>query len=143
MSNQNETTLAAEVAEITRARDEQISLREENESLRAEVERLKEQNDSLEEALWGKTADQCIAMGLDFGKGTGLDIYQSALAKSRTEVEPLQAIARLVASILFHGDFVAETANERELELQLRNAGYWADSEDQLMRILDNEARDE
>ena len=45
-------------------------------------------------------------------------------------------ICELIGSIYFYGNFRAETANERELELLLRKHGYFFENEDQLMAKL-------
>jgi len=41
-------------------------------------------------------------------------------------------ICELIGSIFFYGNFVAETAAERELETLLRQEGYFFETEDQL-----------
>ena len=45
-------------------------------------------------------------------------------------------VCELIGSIYFHGNFKAETANERELESLLRKLGYFFDNEEQLMNKL-------
>jgi len=45
-------------------------------------------------------------------------------------------VCELIGSIYYYGHFVAETANERELEALLRKLGYFFESEDQLMAKL-------
>jgi len=45
-------------------------------------------------------------------------------------------ICQLIGSIFFHGNFRAETENERELETLLRQEGFFFESEDQLLNKL-------
>jgi len=47
-----------------------------------------------------------------------------------------QRVLELIGSIFYHGNFKAETANERELETLLRKLGYFFETEDELMRKL-------
>ena len=61
-----------------------------------------------------------------------------ARAKLSAPVVPdeLKEICGLIARIFFYGNFVAKTYNERELEKLLRKNGYFAESEDELMEII-------
>lgn len=63
---------------------------------------------------------------------------QPAKVTQETAVVPdeLKEICGLIARIFFYGNFVAETYNERELEKLLRKNGYFAESEDELMEII-------
>ena len=49
----------------------------------------------------------------------------------------MQAL-RLIASIFYYGNFVAETRAEMDLEAVMRKLGYFAESEDQLMQIIES-----
>lgn len=45
-------------------------------------------------------------------------------------------VCELISTIFFHGDFKAETANERELEQILKKLGYYFKSENELIKKL-------
>lgn len=56
------------------------------------------------------------------------EAWKTRASSSRAEVERLRRIAFLIGSIFVHGEFKAETFNERELERLLREQGTFFDS---------------
>ena len=48
-------------------------------------------------------------------------------------IEDLDQISYLIGNIYFHGNFVAETPNEKALEILLRKHGYFFETEDQMI----------
>ena len=61
-------------------------------------------------------------------------------AAPSVDVPRLVRVAELIGSIFFYGDFKAETHNERELEKELRELGYFFESEADLMAKLHPDA---
>ena len=62
--------------------------------------------------------------------------YLATIAADREKIADYQEVCFLIGSIFFHGDFRAETTNERELEKLLRKLGYFFESEDELLARL-------
>lgn len=52
---------------------------------------------------------------------------------AEARVKELEEIARLIGSIFYHGNFKAETWNERELESRLKSAGFWFTSTEECL----------
>ena len=61
-------------------------------------------------------------------------------AAPSVDVPRLVRVAELIGSIFFYGGFKAETHNERELEKELRELGYFFESESELMAKLHPDA---
>ena len=68
------------------------------------------------------TKRRAAALALLDGQQAGVDDYR--------------AIARLIGSIFFYGNFKAETANERALESLLRKTGNFYETEDEVLAAL-------
>lgn len=52
------------------------------------------------------------------------------------ELDPQKRVLELLCSTFFYGNFIPETANERELLFLLKQLGYWAETENELMTKL-------
>ena len=54
------------------------------------------------------------------------------MEKVTHELKQLRKLAALLQSAWIHGDWIAETVNEREMEFIMRDLGYWSDKINQL-----------
>jgi len=54
------------------------------------------------------------------------------MEKVTHELKQLRKLATLLQSAWIHGDWIAETVNEREMESIMRDLGYWSDKINQL-----------
>lgn len=54
------------------------------------------------------------------------------MEKVTHELKQLRKLATLLQSAWIHGDWIAETVNEREMESIMRDLGYWNDKINQL-----------
>ncbi len=77
-----------------------------------------------------KKAAECVYLATDKSFADGLS---GKLSEAADYIDDMKKLMHMLGATYYYGDFVAETPNERDIELLLKKYGYRYTNEDDLI----------